>query len=152
MTEFLRITNWSRYQHYKNRNPPWIKLHVQLLQSPEWVSLSESGRLLALVCMMIAPRFGGKIPNDAKYLQGVGLFKRKPNLTELISCGFLEKPLANASLALAEFSDSVSVSDSETVIESGYIQEGKILSGESPKSDEPQKSNVVYHPKTRAAE
>ena len=27
----LRVRNWERYQHYKERNPPWIKLYVELL-------------------------------------------------------------------------------------------------------------------------
>ena len=26
-----RVKNWSKFQHYKNRNPPWIRLHVEIL-------------------------------------------------------------------------------------------------------------------------
>lgn len=25
---YIRIVNWDRYQHYKNRRPPWIKLYT----------------------------------------------------------------------------------------------------------------------------
>jgi hypothetical protein len=28
---YLRVKNWSEFQHYKDRNPPWIKLHRTLL-------------------------------------------------------------------------------------------------------------------------
>ena len=27
----LRILNWEKFQHYKVRRPPWIKLHHSLL-------------------------------------------------------------------------------------------------------------------------
>jgi len=27
----LRVKNWGKFQHYKDRNPPWIKLHRGLL-------------------------------------------------------------------------------------------------------------------------
>ena len=28
--------NWSDFQHYKERNPPWIRLHRSLLDNFEW--------------------------------------------------------------------------------------------------------------------
>ena len=31
MTARLHIKNWGEFQHYKKRNPPWIKLHKKLL-------------------------------------------------------------------------------------------------------------------------
>jgi len=35
----LKVKNWEKYQHYKDRNPPWIKLHFELLTSADWVPL-----------------------------------------------------------------------------------------------------------------
>ena len=32
----LRIKNWSEFQHYKDRAPPWVKLHHSLLDNFEW--------------------------------------------------------------------------------------------------------------------
>ena len=28
--------NWGELQHYKDRSPPWIKLHKKLLDNFEW--------------------------------------------------------------------------------------------------------------------
>ena len=35
----FRIRNWSRFQHYKNRRPPWIRLYRDLLDDPEFNEL-----------------------------------------------------------------------------------------------------------------
>ena len=34
------IKNWSSFQHYKNRRPPWIKLHRELIDDVEFHKLS----------------------------------------------------------------------------------------------------------------
>jgi len=43
----LKIRNWEKYQHYKNRNPPWIKLHFEMLSSKDWVLVDDASRVLA---------------------------------------------------------------------------------------------------------
>ena len=35
----LTIKNWHKFQHYKDRNPPWIKLHYEILTRPDWVKV-----------------------------------------------------------------------------------------------------------------
>lgn len=96
MTPRLHIKNWEKFQHYKDRNPPWIKLHFELLTSRDWVSLDDASRVLAIACMLIASRNGGVIPDDPDYLKRVAYLNTDPDLTPLILCGFLE-PLADAS-------------------------------------------------------
>jgi len=39
--------NWSEFQHYKDRNPPWIKLHRTLLDDPTFQRLPIASRALA---------------------------------------------------------------------------------------------------------
>ncbi len=36
----LRVKNWKAFQHYKRRNPPWVKLHKGVLDDPEFHALS----------------------------------------------------------------------------------------------------------------
>ena len=89
----LAIKNWKKYQHYKDRNPPWIKLHWELLTSMDWVTLDDASRVLAVACMLVASRNEGLIRGDAdglKYLERVAHLNSKPNLKPLIDCGFLE--------------------------------------------------------------
>ena len=88
--EYLRVKNWKRFQHYRDRCPPWIKLHYEILTSRDWVMLDERNRLLALVCMLIASRHDGTVPNDPTFIQRVAYLKQRPNLKPLIEIGFLE--------------------------------------------------------------
>ena len=76
----FRIKNWAKYQHYKDRNPPWIKLHWELLTSMDWVTLDDASRVLAVACMLIASRNDGQIRADSdglKYLERVAHLNSK---------------------------------------------------------------------------
>ena len=100
--ETYRVKNWEHFQHYKDRNPPWIKLHFELLSSEAWVVSDEATRNLMIVCMLIASRNDGKVPSNADYLKRVGYLKRRPNFKALLHIGFLEKLLADASTMQAD--------------------------------------------------
>lgn len=40
----LKMKNWSSYQSYKDRRPPWIRLHKSLLDNFEYLTMSLAGR------------------------------------------------------------------------------------------------------------
>lgn len=86
----IRVRNWDRFQHYKDRNPPWIKLHYDILSSKDWVMLDDDSKLLAIVCMLLASRNDGFVPDDPEFIQRVSYLKKKVDLSPLIECGFLE--------------------------------------------------------------
>ena len=46
------IPNWDKFQHYKDRDPVWIKLYLELRSRDEWRQLSLSARGL-LVCLWV---------------------------------------------------------------------------------------------------
>lgn len=101
MTE-IRIRNWDKFQHYKDRNPPWIKLHYDILSSRDWVMLDDCNKLLAIVCMLIASRNDGFVPNDPDFIQRVAYLKKKVDLAPLIECGFLEADASTRKQMLAD--------------------------------------------------
>lgn len=37
----LRIKNWAEFQHFKDRNPPWIKLHKNVLERRDISAISD---------------------------------------------------------------------------------------------------------------
>lgn len=86
---YFRIVGWTDLQHYKNRNPPWIKLHNEWLSSKMWVTLDDTSRVLAIACMLLASRTDNKIPNDPDYVRRVAYLNQDPDFSPLISCGFL---------------------------------------------------------------
>lgn len=89
----LRIRNWGQYQHYKDRCPPWIKLHFKLLSSRDWVVLADASRVLAVACMLVASQSDGEpgeFSADPEYIQRVAYLHDTPDFKPLIDCGFLE--------------------------------------------------------------
>lgn len=85
----LKVKNWDKYQHYKDRNPPWIKLHYEIMTSRDWVCLDDASRVLAVACMLIASRNNGEIPADKGYIKRVAYLNSEPDFEPLIRCGFL---------------------------------------------------------------
>ena len=49
-----RPRNWEKFQHYKNRNPPWIKLHHDLIDDREYQRLPIASRALAPAMWLLA--------------------------------------------------------------------------------------------------
>lgn len=87
---YLRILNWDQYQHYKDRDPPWIKLHRQTLTSEMWVSVDDASRVLAVASMLLAAETGNLIPNNPDFLKRRCWLRQEPDFSQLISCGFIE--------------------------------------------------------------
>jgi len=52
--KFYRVKDWAEKQHYKDRNPPWIKLHKALLTSFRFSSLSVASKALAPLLWLLA--------------------------------------------------------------------------------------------------
>lgn len=50
----LRIKNWSSMQSYKDRRPPWIRLHKTLLDDFEFHSMSVNARALLPMLWLLA--------------------------------------------------------------------------------------------------
>lgn len=134
----LRVKNWEQFQHYKDRNPPWIKLHFALLASEDWVTLDDASKLLAVVCMLIASRNNGEVPNNPAYLRRVAYLDKLPKLEPLISCGFLEIPQAPASVMQADASAAQADARPETETETDKKDSlSETSSDDSPKPASP---------------
>lgn len=90
----LRVKNWSRYQHYKDRCPPWIKLATDTFQNYEFSRLQDASKLLAICIWTIASRSkDGSVPNDFAWLKSQGCLGptvKPEHLKELINQVFLE--------------------------------------------------------------
>ena len=50
----IRIKNWSRHQHFKDRTPPWIKLYRELLNDPDWHDLDGDTSKVLIGLWLIA--------------------------------------------------------------------------------------------------
>jgi hypothetical protein len=63
------IKNWQEFQHFKNRNPPWIKVYKKLLDDPEWFALSGADAKILVMLWLIASQDeskSGQLPSVNK--------------------------------------------------------------------------------------
>jgi len=97
--QWIIVRNWDKFQHYKDRSPAWVKLHLELAHNESWrrLTLAERGLLCSIWIEYAASR--GVIPRTklASILQG---YARDRQVESLCEAGFIElvaiKPLALA--------------------------------------------------------
>ena len=62
----IKIKNWSEFQHFKDRTPPWIKLYRHLLDDPDWHELSGTDAKTLIMLWLVASEdknMEGNIPS-----------------------------------------------------------------------------------------
>ena len=86
---YLQVKNWSQFQHYNDRNPPWIKLHRALLDDYEFSRLQDASKAHLMLIWLFASQNGGRVPEDPKFLQTKLGLDKQPDLNSLVEQGFL---------------------------------------------------------------
>ena len=92
---YLYIKNWSKFQHYGHRSPPWIKLYRDLLQDYMFCKLPDSVKLDLVLIWLLAASHDGMVPSDRAFLKRALSLRRLPNTDMLINQGFLSKSASN---------------------------------------------------------
>ena len=94
----MRVKNWENFQHYKDRNPPWIKLATDLFQDYEFSTLSDASKLLAVCIWTLASRYKdpklGIVPDDIEWIKnqcGLGDTINEECMQELENAGFISR-------------------------------------------------------------
>jgi hypothetical protein len=64
----LWIKEWERFQHYKQRNPPWIKLYRSLLDDLDYLDMPPEARLLLIDLWLLASESDGCVKYDSVWL------------------------------------------------------------------------------------
>lgn len=62
------VKNFDRFQHYKDRSPPWIKLYNELLDDYEFGLLPDASKMHLVAIWLLASRSDNKIPYDPKWV------------------------------------------------------------------------------------
>lgn len=105
MSGKIRVRNWEKFQHYRDRNPPWIKLYNDLLEDYEFGRLQDASKAHLIAIWLLASRTGNELPADPEWIAGKIGATEPVNLSTLVSAGFLEA-YGDASKALAESKQS----------------------------------------------
>ena len=100
---YIVVKNFDTFQHYKHRNPPWIRLYTRLLDADDvaYSRLQDASKALAIHIWMLASRHDNKIPADINWLQRRLNLQEPINLEPLLSAGFISIKNGDASTVLA---------------------------------------------------
>jgi hypothetical protein len=88
----IKPKNWADFQHYKDRCPPWIKLHKSILDNYEFHQMQDASKALAMCLWLIASEhLEGEIdatPAKLAFRLRTSDDKIEKSLNELIDNGF----------------------------------------------------------------
>ena len=62
----LKIKDWEKFQHFKDRKPPWIKLYREILDDIEWHELDPVDAKLLVMLWLLASEEKGTLPSVKK--------------------------------------------------------------------------------------
>lgn len=118
MTWTVRVLKWNEFQHYKTRNPPWIKLHRRLLDKREWRLLSAPAAKLLVDLWILAAENEGEIRlslGDLAWRLRLGEGAMLADLQILAASSFIEVRKQDASAPLARrMRDAMPETEAET--------------------------------------
>jgi hypothetical protein len=60
----MKIKNWTKFQHFKDRRPPWVKLYRDILDDLEWHELDPLAAKVLVMLWLIASENNGQIPDN----------------------------------------------------------------------------------------
>jgi hypothetical protein len=99
--DFFRVRDLDKRQHYSNRNPPWIKLHTERLEDPDFANLPDNTKAHLLLIELLASRMENRLPLDERFIRSRINARSAVNLSLLLNQGFIER-IASAPQAEGE--------------------------------------------------
>jgi hypothetical protein len=61
----MKVKNWAKFQHFKDRRPPWVKLYRDILDDMEWHKLDGDSAKMLINIWLIASEYSGEVPDTA---------------------------------------------------------------------------------------
>jgi hypothetical protein len=111
MTTFLGVRNWKKFQHYKDRQPPWIKLYTALLDDPKFLALPDAAKGQLCALFLLAAKRGNLLPDKPSTLRVLIGCTGRLYLPELLAGGWIEHASSDASALASTGASAVADSD-----------------------------------------
>lgn len=89
MTAYFSVKNFEKFQHYKDRTPPWIKLYNELLDDYDFGLLPDASKAHLLAIWLLASRYSNRIPYDTDWISRHINATETPDLKMLEKTGFI---------------------------------------------------------------
>ena len=84
------IANWDVCQHYKHRNPPWIKFYNSLLDDQNFYFLKPESKLLYILLLLFASKSDNSLTLNYQFISSkTGFQVTEDIIRPLFETGFL---------------------------------------------------------------
>lgn len=91
-TNLFRVTNWDKYQHYKDDRPiQWIKLYQSLLSDYLFCQLPDCTKAHFVLILLLASKLDNKIPHDSTWLANQLSATEPIDIDLLLAYDFIEE-------------------------------------------------------------
>jgi hypothetical protein len=90
LTQTFSVANFEKFQHYRDRSPPWIKLYNELLDDYAFGLLPDASKVHLVLIWLLASRSNNCLPFDPLWIAKRIGATEKVDLTRLLSAGFIE--------------------------------------------------------------
>lgn len=91
MSVWIVVPNWERFQHYKDRNPTWIKDYTELTDKDEYLALPLATRgVLHGIWLEYAKSHRRLSGDTARLSRRLGQRVLKAQVEALVHAGFIE--------------------------------------------------------------
>jgi hypothetical protein len=88
---FLRVIDFEKLQHYRDRKPPWIKLYRDLWSDPRFFDLNETERYFLISFYIVASQTDNRIPENPAWLKKEMATTKPIPIARLIEAGWIER-------------------------------------------------------------
>lgn len=97
----LRVRNWAKFQHYKDRGPLWIKLYVELLDNPAYLGLPDAAKGQLCALFLLAAKRNNVLPDKPSILRALIGCTGRLYTSELLAGGWLEQSTGDSASVCA---------------------------------------------------
>ncbi len=93
---WIWIPNWDEFQHYKKRDPTWIKCYARLMSKDEFLGLAAAERGILLCVWLEYAKSRAKLRANHTWLsRRFNVTVRQKHIESLIHAGFIEVVASN---------------------------------------------------------
>ena len=91
MIVYFEVKNFENFQHYKDRNPPWIKLYNCLLEDYDFSRLQDASKMHLIAIWLLASRSDNKLPYDKEWIKSRINATEEVDLDLFLQLNFINK-------------------------------------------------------------
>ena len=128
----MRIKNWTKFQHFKDRRPPWVKLYRDILDDLEWHELDPLAAKVLVMLWLIASEDDGRIPDTKTLAFRLRLTEIKTKEIVIKLSHWLEQDDINLISSGYQVDSTETETETETEVEKEKETKAKAPEGVSP--------------------